>query len=366
VPNGNFKQYKKCPTHYSINDILYEWFSPSKGTPNYFNECGRNGYGAPNNFAGGTSSHSGKGYVGSFLAGANLLYKRNLSKTQPGEYNSREILEVKLKQPLVENKKYCVKLYVKLSSWSNFKIDQIDLYFSERKRKFRNIHQYDFTPQVRFKNCNFNKSSNWTLLCTIFQPESNHRYMLLGNFKKTTKLNIERFEISEPNKKLGGGFYYFDDISVTPISDKSNCNCSSDSMKQVANKVEQISSDSIFPDSIKVNEPVILNNIHFKLDKATLLPASYPELNKLYRLMQRNSGIEINIAGHTDSTGTENYNKGLSVKRAQAVAEYLKEKGIDTSRVSYKGYGNTRPIATDSTEAGRAKNRRVEFIIKKR
>jgi outer membrane protein OmpA-like peptidoglycan-associated protein len=190
--------------------------------------------------------------------------------------------------------------------------------------------------------------------------------MLLGNFKKTTKLNIERFEISEPNKKLGGGFYYFDDISVTPISDESNCNCSSDSMKQVANKVEQISSDSIFPDSIKVNEPVILNNIHFKLDKATLLPASYPELNKLYRLMQRNSGIEIKIAGHTDSTGTETYNKELSVKRAQAVAEYLRQKGIDTNRVSYEGYGNTRPIATDSTEAGRAKNRRVEFIIKKR
>jgi outer membrane protein OmpA-like peptidoglycan-associated protein len=206
----------------------------------------------------------------------------------------------------------------------------------------------------------------------IYTATGGDEFIVIGNFQSNFNYlnhrhNIPEEEIENKNRTITNkAYYYIDDVSLTPISDETKCsgNINSDEQKRMSS--EETISDSIIPDSIKVNEPVILNNIHFKLDKATLLPASYTELNKFYQLMQRNSGMEIKIAGDTDSTGTEAYNKELSMKRAQAVAEYLSEKGIDTSRVSYKGYGNTRPIATDSTEAGRAKNRRVEFIIKKR
>ena len=114
---------------------------------------------------------------------------------------------------------------------------------------------------------------------------------------------------------------------------------------------------------MKVGETIHLENILFKKASADLLPASYVELEKLYRFLLNSPGSVIEIAGHTSSEGDEKYNQKLSQERAKAIADYLISKGIDKDRLVPKGYGESKPIADNSTEEGRIKNRRVEIKI---
>jgi outer membrane protein OmpA-like peptidoglycan-associated protein len=115
---------------------------------------------------------------------------------------------------------------------------------------------------------------------------------------------------------------------------------------------------------LAVGNIYVLRNIYFDFDKATLKPASNKELNNLLTLLQKNPTMQIEIAGHTDSKGSNEYNLVLSKKRAQAVVNWLVSKGISRDRLTYQGYGESRPLASnDDEDEGRELNRRTEFKI---
>lgn len=116
-------------------------------------------------------------------------------------------------------------------------------------------------------------------------------------------------------------------------------------------------------DKIKVGTKVVLKNIFFDFNKSTLRSESISELNRLKRILDDNATMKIEIGGHTDSRGSAEYNKKLSNDRAQSVVNYLIENGIDTSRLTFKGYGKDQPVATNDTDEGRQENRRVEFKV---
>ncbi|MBL6448726.1 OmpA family protein [Fulvivirga sp. 29W222] len=117
---------------------------------------------------------------------------------------------------------------------------------------------------------------------------------------------------------------------------------------------------------IEIGTTVRLNNIFFDFDKTTLKSESYVELDKVVDFLNDNSSVEIEIAGHTDSKGSDDYNLNLSQGRAQAVVDYLIGQGIDEYRLVAKGYGETVPLETNETDEGRAINRRVEFTVLKK
>ncbi|MEL7003521.1 MAG: OmpA family protein [Bacteroidota bacterium] len=108
---------------------------------------------------------------------------------------------------------------------------------------------------------------------------------------------------------------------------------------------------------------VVLNNIFFDFDKAVLKKESFPELNRLVELLQARGSMTIEIEGHADSIGDDNYNLGLSERRAKSVSTYLSSKGVKAERLSTKGYGEAQPAASNDTAEGRRKNRRVVFKI---
>ncbi|MGB9771424.1 MAG: OmpA family protein [Candidatus Kapaibacteriota bacterium] len=108
---------------------------------------------------------------------------------------------------------------------------------------------------------------------------------------------------------------------------------------------------------------VRLNNIFFDFDKYELKPESYPELDRVVKILEDNPDFKIHIEGHTDSIGTEEYNLQLSRKRAESVRNYLVSKGISIERISVFGFGASLPVATNETEEGRALNRRVEIYF---
>jgi outer membrane protein OmpA-like peptidoglycan-associated protein len=116
---------------------------------------------------------------------------------------------------------------------------------------------------------------------------------------------------------------------------------------------------------IEPNATITLNNIFFDFAKAVLKPESFPELNRIVDLMNQRPTLQVEIAGHADAMGPEDYNQLLSRFRADKVASYLIEKGIAKDRVTITFYGESKPVATNDTKEGRSKNRRVEFIILK-
>lgn len=115
---------------------------------------------------------------------------------------------------------------------------------------------------------------------------------------------------------------------------------------------------------IKVEENKFrLDRVYFPLGESTILPTSFDQLDGLVTMMKENPKMTILIEGHTDNVGDPTQNKRLSIERAFNVREYLVNKGIAGSRIQFKGYGDTKPIASNETDEGRQENRRVEFVI---
>lgn len=107
-------------------------------------------------------------------------------------------------------------------------------------------------------------------------------------------------------------------------------------------------------------------NIEFKFDSSELTESSYPTLNQIASILKDNpTWSTFKVKGHTDSTGPESYNQGLSERRAQSVVDYLVSQGVSSAVVSTEGYGESQPIATNDTAEGRQANRRVEFEVVK-
>lgn len=114
---------------------------------------------------------------------------------------------------------------------------------------------------------------------------------------------------------------------------------------------------------IEVGSIVRLNNVFFAFGESKLQAESFSELNRLVELLNENPGMKVEIAGHTDDVGNDQANKKLSQERADACKAYLISKGIDASRLESVGYGEEKPVESNATEKGKAKNRRVEFKI---
>jgi outer membrane protein OmpA-like peptidoglycan-associated protein len=116
---------------------------------------------------------------------------------------------------------------------------------------------------------------------------------------------------------------------------------------------------------VEVGTTVNLKNVLFERGTANLLPESNDELDLVVSFLQTNPKVVIDLSGHTDNRGVHSHNVRLSQQRVNKVKDYLVAKGISAKRIMGKGYGGTKPIASNDTEESRMLNRRVEFTIRK-
>ncbi len=130
-------------------------------------------------------------------------------------------------------------------------------------------------------------------------------------------------------------------------------------------KYQEIKRD-LYLSPIEVGQTVRLNNLFFDTNKFALRDESKAELDRLITILKDNPAMNIQIEGHTDNVGQDAANLVLSTNRAKAVVTYLISKGIDATRLKSKGYGKAKPIAANTTDEGRQRNRRVEFVILKK
>jgi len=110
---------------------------------------------------------------------------------------------------------------------------------------------------------------------------------------------------------------------------------------------------------------IALNGVNFDSDSAELTSASTAILDRAAITLKGHGNVRVEVAAHTDSTASDAYNLDLSTRRAASVKDYLTSHGVDGARLSSKGYGESSPIASNATKAGRAQNRRVELRIQK-
>ncbi len=129
----------------------------------------------------------------------------------------------------------------------------------------------------------------------------------------------------------------------------------------VANYQEVVKDVEMKP--IVVGSTIVLKNVFFDYNKSTLKSESFLELDRVVKLLTDNPSMRIELSGHTDNRGTDEYNQKLSEDRAKSCVEYLTSKGIAPSRLEFKGYGEAKPINPNNTEEGWAENRRTEFKI---
>lgn len=136
--------------------------------------------------------------------------------------------------------------------------------------------------------------------------------------------------------------------------------------RQMDQKAEELNEELDGATVQRVEEGIAVSfdsGLLFDFDSSSLRPEAKANLDKLADIMGRDDNTQLLIVGHTDSVGNENYNLGLSVRRAQSAARYLMQQGIDYTRIETEGRGETGPIADNSTEAGQQENRRVEVAI---
>ncbi len=163
-----------------------------------------------------------------------------------------------------------------------------------------------------------------------------------------------------------------DFIAVTPTNNRYSFNVVADGYMLFSQHLNIKNQDAnkpinleILMERIKAGNKVKLNNIFFDTNKFELLPQSIIELNLLTDLLKVNPTMEVEIEGHTDNVGALKDNQALSENRAKSVFTFLIENGIAKKRLTYKGYGETKPNADNNTDEGRQLNRRTEFIITK-
>jgi outer membrane protein OmpA-like peptidoglycan-associated protein len=113
-----------------------------------------------------------------------------------------------------------------------------------------------------------------------------------------------------------------------------------------------------------VERTIILDNVLFDFDKTAVKPDGAKILDRLIVFLKENADKKVELEGHTDSVGTDKYNQNLSERRAAAVNAYLTKRGVASSRITTKGFGESKPIADNKTAEGRAKNRRVEIKVR--
>jgi outer membrane protein OmpA-like peptidoglycan-associated protein len=179
----------------------------------------------------------------------------------------------------------------------------------------------------------------------LFKPEENNAFKVLYADSVSGKYSLTVYHPGPFLLEVNGDGYFFNNMPLQ---------FHPDTTLKVKNIVMQ---------PMSKGASIVAENILFTTGKATLRAESYPELNRLARLLHQNTSVKIEVSGHTDNTGSASLNKKLSRARALSVKRYLESQGIEENRIEYEGYGFDRPIAPNTTSDGRAQNRRVEIEV---
>ncbi|MEJ0033025.1 MAG: OmpA family protein [Bacteroidota bacterium] len=273
--------------------------------------------------AGQSNAHSGMGYAGIYTWSNN------------GK-NYREYIQVELPTPLKRGAKYRVEFFFKLSSYSVFATDRIGFALSDSLFNRSDDKLIKHTNSFTTTNTTPFTSDKWQAATTEYSAKGGERVLVIGNFSDDRTTHHEKIDKHTGKSFMlsASAYYYIDDVSIVQT------------WPPIEVKTDSTSDAITWTDGRKIepNEIFILKNIQFGYDSFELLDMSFAELDKLVTVMNEKPDWSVELAGHTDDRGSDDYNLELSQNRAREVGQYLVAHGIDTTRIQTKGFGKQYPL----------------------
>lgn len=337
VPNPGFERFANPPIGWSykgayFGQVMKYWFSATTSSPDVYGP----GVKVPRDWAdkgfGDQKPHGGSGMAGLTLYGCTN-----------GKPHCREYIEIQLAEPLVTGQTYLVEFWTTHLKRS-LQINNLGAHFTEKRIERKAEEFLEVSAQFSAKDIVEAPDGKWVKVSGTFQADKEYEYLVLGNFSDDAHTEIKQYR----KDCFNYAYYYIDDVLVKKVPP----------ILTVPVKPDDLTRQALEP-----GKPILLKNIYFEFDKDELMPRSFVELNKLLTIMRENPHLVIEIIGHTDNIGDDDYNKFLSRSRAKSVIFFLLESKIAPDRLRYRGAGEKQPIATNDTEEGRAQNRRVEFVV---
>ena len=337
VPNPGFELFASTPMGWfyrgeHFNQALKYWTSPTATSPDAYGPKVR----VPASWAdkgfGKIKAHGGAAFAGITTYGCDN-----------GKPHCREYIQIQLAEPMVPKQDYILEFYYANLPHS-LQINNLGACFSKRRINTKTEAPLLMNPLVFDKNI-LSGGKGWRKFSEKFKASEEAEFLILGNFFADAQTQSKKMLASDT---LNYAYYYIDDVVLKKIPPILPIPVPDDDLTKI--KVEP-------------GKVVLLKNIYFETDGYELEPRSFFELKKLLVLMRKNPTMKIEVRGHTDNQGTDEYNLKLSADRAQSVVNFLLYNGIKPYRVKSKGFGETMMISENETEEGRQMNRRVEFAI---
>lgn len=339
VRNPSFELYNRLPLY--IGDApgtIQNWtFAGELGSGDYYHIYASGAYHIPDNHFGTETAHTGNGYAGFCVT---------------PEY--REFLCSQLTSRLVKGQKYRFTMYISKGDKEEVSyLKEISVMFLSRAYVLNDDLVMGLPPQIVFyQDTGFTAHNGWQQLTAEYTAKGTEEWIFIGAHQwkcDTCKSVPGTARTASPgifggDKKEMQAHYYVDDVSIVEVHDAAD------------------TSSGTFQTGVTY----AFNNIHFATNSAVLQEGDQPELQKILTHLKAHPEINVAILGHTDSIGDSRSNFVLSLNRAEAVKNYFISNGIPSERISAEGAGEAKFIAPNSTEAGRALNRRVEFVFKLR
>lgn len=337
VPNPGFEEYSGVPLgwFYSGEDftrVMKFWSSPTAASPDIYGpkvyipkHWRQKGFGT-------VGPKSGQSMIGITTFGC-----------EEGKPHCREYVQIQLTEPIVAGQRYAVSYWYQPLQRS-VRNNHLGICFTQEPISDATDSLLNHTTDIDASEI-LQSEEEWKQFSTEWTSDFEAQYLVLGNFKSDEETKM----VIPPSQALGFGYYYIDDVLIHKLPPIIEVPVADDDLTKI---------------KLEAGKTITLKNIYFDFDRTELLPLSYIELNKLIGLMQKHPQMEIEIKGHTDNSGSKEYNLDLSFARAKAVTNYLIQQGISSERISKRGYGDSVPIASNKSAEGRQKNRRVEFYIK--
>ncbi len=333
IKNHEFNGAEKVSYRSQINKAE-GWSDANGGSVDLFNKSAcKTNVSIPSNFMGEQTSDANYAGFTAYYEDLYLSAKQSALQvdwvsvagyTKYSEYPQGELTEA-----LVAGQTYIFSLDISLADLSGRAVKGLGVHFSNDKIENKNNKALDLKPQIVFEEFIEDKA-NWVKVSGSFIAKGGEKFFTIGAFDGT----FEAKSIVTPKKENDNkrAYYYINGTSLMKFP------LSQDEMETLKRATEMV--------FFNTGSAVIKNESHSELDKVAEILKKYPQVEAL-------------VEGHTDNTGGDDLNMKLSKDRAKAVKDYLISKGVDGNKLKSEGYGPTRPIVDNGTEAGRAKNRRV-------
>ena len=354
VPNGSFEKLRNLPVkpnprkHFQFERYsgfrpyksnLNDWIAASETTPDLRMKDPDNLKICQSRFDECDEPRTGDNCVGI------ITYQDN-EKTD----TYREYIQVKLKDPLRQGVRTFVEFWVAKERQAKLVSNNIGCYFSKNKISAGPAEVILVNPVINDSSLvNFDRKE-WVKIEGEFTAEDASRYLTIGNFFKNKDTKVQKYDAyAGATWTPPYAYYLIDDVRVWQEGDK-----------------KEAILDPVVISKPTINQPFVIQDLQFDFDEWTITNTGSLKLQKVLDYVKQKDRLCIFISGHTDSKGSLAYNLTLSEKRAKSVADFFISAGIDEDRLSWKGYGDTRPLVAANSASSEQRNRRVEITLRKK